>query len=286
MVRRGEVKHEQGMGTTPVRRRGRNREDALRWIVSLVITAVLASAVTSAVFLSVRPKPTAPSPEEMARAARQRYDALAASLEQTASAGLATNFGPPAVDVVYHTGPLQEGEVVPMVSTSENMLGEATTVPWQLSVTSTQRRRRFGRIVDIRRSASLRRPGYFGLVELEVETARRQSEASGQLPLEPPEGYEVISTAKYTELQKSDQYGREVIPASAVDEQVGYHYEEWKPVEPPPSELPETVRARFNETIVNCISADPDVVAGKQTLTFFYALADGKWMPAPARRGD
>ena len=185
--------------------------EALRWSFGLVVTAILASAVTSAVFLSVRTAKQAPPPsdDELAHA-KQQWASLAPALEAFARERADQAPSPTTVDVTYRVNANPPEDPVPMVAPEDHalMLGNAT--PWLLEIDSRSQQRQFKRILDIRRSTSLRHPGYFAVVEFEEIHAQRHHELAGTLPFQPPKGYRVISTAEYTELQESEDFNVEL----------------------------------------------------------------------------
>jgi hypothetical protein len=263
----------------------RKREDVLRWAVGLVLTAVLASAATSAVFLSVRHRPAGDENfKQHAATAQQQYELLAPGLTELAQAQFPAPQGTAAlglleIEATYHTGPAEMGQSVPMVSDDGDMLAQGVSVPWRLAITSTQRRQTFVRVIDIRRSPSLANPGFVGLVELDVQTSTAQREISGFLPFQPPEGFQVISQAKYTELSQRQQEVE--FSGSAEASETKFQFDDWRPTDPPPDDLPPLVQARFHEAVVECLKAPPQVTAGKQTVTFYYSLRDGRWSPQP-----
>src|SRR5690606_37043720 len=147
--------------------------DAIRWIASVTVTAMLASAATSAVFLTVRPKRALPpTAAEFAAADEQEFAALAPLLEaavqeEFARGTIIASSGPKRVDVTVELDH-NAAQRIPMVSTASNMLTEAAATPWRMNIASVQDVRRYARLVDIRRSPSLRHPGYIGIVELQV----------------------------------------------------------------------------------------------------------------------
>src|SRR5690606_12858930 len=136
----------------------------------------------------------------------QQFNVLAPSLVAAVEAELvrgkiAPASGPKQVDVLIELDHAA-AQRVPLVSTTgSNMLTEAVASPWQMRVASVQDVRRFARVVDIQRSPSLRQSGYLGIVELQVDRLTRRVERQGHLPAETPQGFEVITVAKYNELE-------------------------------------------------------------------------------------
>lgn len=269
------------------RQQSQSRNSATRWIASVVVTAVVASAATSAVFLAARPKPTPPpSAAQLAAIDAQHFAALvpqlAAAVEQELARGSVVHAsGPKQVDVVVT---LDHGaaERVPMVSTASNMLTEIPATPWQMQVASVQEVRRFARVVDIHRSPSLRRPGYIGTAELQVDRLTRAADRSGLLPAEKPQGFEVITVAKYNELDGSNEFEHQVRPASTAREVlVEQRYDDWQPVSPVPEHLPVTIREDYHAALAACNSASPHVESRRETLTFYYDPQAGTWTPQP-----
>lgn len=263
--------------------RHRHPQDALRWLMGHLITAILASAVTSAVFLAARPKTPAPDPmRQRLETAREQLKTLAPELEAAAKARLdapGAAAGPTTVAAVYRTGAAASGDGVPMLAPDDNMLMMGESTPWQLDVTTTSPQRRFGRIVDIRESASLSRPGYLGTVELVVETQQRGSQISGSLPFAPPQGYRVISPAEYSELSQSREYN--VALASHDVEETHFQFEDWSPATPPPADLPELVQQQFNDAVLQCAATKPKKIISRETLTFYFSLSERKWTARP-----
>jgi hypothetical protein len=284
----GDLRRRKDEDVAPQRRQA--REDAIRWIASVTLAAMLASAATSAVFLAVRPKP-APPPSELQLAAKdqRQFKTLLPLLEAAVQEELARGTtvpasGPKQVDVVVevdHTA----AQRVPMVSTTSNMLTEATVTPWRIEVASVQDVRRFARVVDIRRSPSLRHPGYVGVVEFEVDRLERHAQRTGQLPAETPPGFEVITVAKYNELEESKQFERQVVPASSLRELLlEEHYENWQPVSPVPENLPAAISQPFHAALAACDSAEPSIESRRETWSFYYHPQAGTWTPQP--RGE
>jgi hypothetical protein len=265
----------------------RKREDVLRWVLGLLLTALLASAATSAVFLSIRNRPAGEEAlKQHAASAQQQYKLLAPKLAEAAqarfpAASSPTQTRPTNVGVVFQTGPAKMGQPVPMMSVDGDTLAQGTTVPWRLAITATRPARSFARIVDIRRSTSLVNPGFVGLVELDVKTATSQREISGFLPFQPPDGFQVISQAKYTELSQDSGSNQQVFPASAKPGEVRHRFDDWRPTVPPPADLPPAVQARFHDAVVECLKAQPQVTVEKQTVTFYYSLRDARWSLQP-----
>lgn len=270
-------------------RRRRHPQDVLRWLMGVFVIAVVASAATSAVFLTARKKTPQVDPlEQKWRTAQQVSNVLSAELEAAAKTHVnSSGENPPTVVAVYRTETppdergedAEDGDEVPMVDPDDNMLMKGTPTPWQLEVSTATRRRRYGQILDIRDTGSISSPGYWGIVEIIVETSQRELVVSGSLPFQPPEGFQVITPAKYTELQASQRYN--VQPVSSQIDERRFKLENWAPVVPPPAELPEAVRRQFNQAIVQCSSRDPTVDVRKERLTFFYSLRERKWTPRP-----
>jgi hypothetical protein len=264
--------------------------DAMRWIAGVSLAALVASAATSAVFLAVRPKPAPPrSAAELATLDQQQFAMLAPLLEVVVQTELAHGqtipaSGPKQVDVVVELDHAA-AQRIPLVSTSSNMLTEAVATPWRMTVASVQDARHIARVVDIRRSPSLRRPGYIGVVELRVDRLTRQIEHGGQLPAETPQGFEVISLAKYNELEESQKYQRQVQPAAAGREVLlSERYENWQPVSPVPDRLPLAIADEYHAVLAACDSAAPQVETRRELVTFYYDPQAGTWTPQP--RGE
>ncbi len=190
------------------RRPHRPRQDASRWIFGLVITAVVASAATSAVFLAVRPQPPTPDPfAARLDSAQAEMQSLAPALEQFVGQQLVDDDASSiAIDIHYATGMPEQATSVPMVSVEGQTLTVGTRTPWRLDAVSTRHRRQFSRILDIRRSSSIARPGYIGLVELKVTRLTGAVSVSGHLPFEPPSGFQEVTLAEYTEMEESKKY--------------------------------------------------------------------------------
>ena len=255
-------------------------QDALRWLMGVFVSAVIASAVTSAVFLTARPQPPAIEPrDQQLQTAREIAQALLPELESTARQHLqdAKQSPAPRVHVTFRTDPPEPEVEVPMVAPEEKMLTIGGPVPWQLEVVTTSGERKLGRVVDIRDTGSVTNPGYLGIVEVAVETSTRQLAVSGELPFEEPDGFQRITPAEYTELEGNEQFNVEL--ASSESEQWEYTFENWAPATPPPKELPAEVRRQFNEAIVQCTTGTPALRVDAERLTFFYSLRERKWMP-------
>ena len=142
--------------------------------------------------------------------------------------------------------------------------------------------RRFARVVDIHRSPSLRRPGYIGTVELQVDRLTRAVERSGFIPAETPQGFEVITVAKYNELEESSKFERQVRPASTAREVLlEERFADWQPVSPVPENLPAAIRKDYHAALAACDSATPHVESRRETLTFYYDPQAGTWTPQP-----
>jgi hypothetical protein len=250
--------------------------------MGVLLAALVASAATSAVFLTVRREPPPVDPiQQKIDASKQIAQALASELAPLAKAHVASAESPafPKVDVTFRTHPPEAAGDVPMVAPEDNMLMKAAPTPWELEVATAGARRRFNRIIEIRDSSSVLNPGYIGVVEVLVETAQRQLAFSGEIPVEPPHGFQVITSAKYTELEGSQQFN--VRPASHQADERRYTFDDWVPATPPPAELPEEVRRQFNQAIVECSSTEPTHHVSTERLTFFYSLRERKWMPRP-----
>jgi hypothetical protein len=262
----------------------------LRWIASIVLTALIASAATSAVFLTVRSRPAPPpTAAQLAAIDGQQFSALAPSLlaavqNELASGRLAPASGPKQVDVIV-TVEHGEAKRVPLVSTASNMLTDSVATPWQMHIASVQEVRRFARIADIQRSSSLRQPGYIGLVELQVDRLTRVADRSGQLPATTSQEFEVITAAKYNELDESDKFER---PAQTVSPAREVLLEErfvnWQPVSPVPQKLPPAISEHYHATLTECNSAEPQVESFRETICFYYDPQAGTWTPQP--RGE
>lgn len=265
----------------------KSREDVLRSVLAVVVTAILASAATSAVFLAVgsSENPPADPVDVFASAAEQELAQLSPPLEELArlqekqlQSQMAANG--PEVEIQFDIGPAEETESVPMVSTERNMLTQGEVPHWHLSLTSKTQQWKYVRVTDIRRSPSLQYPGYIGAAQFEVTTLTRQHADSGKMPFQPPGGYEVISPAKYTELQQSSDYGREVLPAAGL-EGTTFVFDGWKPIDPPPEDLPREVQQQFNQAILTCLEAEPVASTRTETVAFYYSLRDRKWTRRP-----
>mgnify|MGYP007059400080 CR=1 FL=1 len=166
-----------------------------------------------------------------------------------------------------------------MVAPDDKMLTMGGPVPWRLEVLTSSGEQQLGRVVDIRDTGSVTNPGYLGIVEVQVKTATRKLAVSGELPFEAPDGFQVITSAEYTELQGSQQFN--VRLASTEAERWEYAFDDWAPTTPPPAELPEPVQRQFNEAIVQCTSGEPTLRVDTQRLMYFYSLRERKWMPRP-----
>ena len=130
--------------------------------------------------------------------------------------------------------------------------------------------------------SSLRHPGYWGVVELHVDRLTRRAALAGQLPAEPPQGFEVITAAKYNELEGSQQYERQVLPAASDNEiLLQDRYENWQPTIPPPDNLPAAIGEQFHAVLAQCDSAEPQIEARRETMTFYYSPQAGTWKPQP-----
>lgn len=174
---------------------------------------------------------------------------------------------------------------IPLVSTASNMLTEAITTPWRMNVTNEQDVHRLARVVDIRRSPSLREPGYIGVVELEIDRLTRRSELLGELPAQTPQGFEIITLAKYNELEETKQFQRRTEPASSQREVLLHkHYDNWQPVSPVPDELPPSIAEQYHAVLAACDSAEPTVTTHRETLSYYYSPQAGTWTPQP--RGE
>ena len=258
-------------------------QDALRWLMGVFVSAVIASAVTSTIFLAARPQPEEVEPrDQRSEAAHEIAKTLLPELEAAAREHLQQNAGQPRaprVEATYRTEPPQPEVEVPMVAPEEKMLTIGGPVPWHLEVITTSGERKLGRIVDIRDTGSVTNPGYLGIVEVAVETAIRTLAISGELPFEEPAGFQRITPAEYTELESNQQFNVQL--ASSESEQWEYTFENWAPATPPPTELPAEVRRQFNETIVQCTASEPALRVDTERLTFFYSLQERKWTPRP-----
>ena len=257
-------------------------QDALRWLMGVFLSAVIASAVTSAVFIAARPSPPQVDPRDQhAAAAKEVAQLLLPELEQYALAQLESQQPRPVsrVDVVYRTEPPIADVEVPMVAPDDNTLTKGGPIPWHLEVVSTSGERKMGRIVDIRDSGSLTNPGYIGVVEFHLETSERTLAVSGELPFAAPDGFEVITPAEYNELEESQNFSVQL--ASTEAEQWEYTFENWVPTTPPPGELPEPVKRQFNASIAQCTAAQPSMRINTERLVYFYSLRERRWMPRP-----
>jgi hypothetical protein len=168
----------------------------------------------------------------------------------------------------------------PRVSTASNMPIAATAALWRLDVISTQEVRRFVRVADIRRSQSLRRPGFVGVVEVQVDRLTRHAERTGPLPDEPPNAAKVIVAAKVEAREGSQQFDR---PALAARDEIllQEQYENWQPVLPAPDRLPAPVREQYHAALAECDSASPQVESRREMLAFSYSPRAGTWTPQP-----
>ena len=248
--------------------------------MGISISALIASAATSAIFLVARPDPPKVDPRQQhAETAREVAQMLLPELEDAAAAHLQEQPSPPgpSVDVTYRTE--QVAGEIPMMDPEDNMLAKGGPVPWHLDVSTTVGHRKIGRILDIRDAGSVTNPGYLGIVEVQVHTSKRQLTVSGELPFHTPDGFRVITPAEYTELEGSQNFN--VRLASSNAEQWEYRFENWAPATPPPAELPETVQQQFNAAIVNCNNGEPSRNVSTERLMFFYSLRERKWMPRP-----
>jgi hypothetical protein len=100
-----------------------------------------------------------------------------------------------------------------------------------------------------------------------------------------PQGFEVITVAKYNELEESSKFERQVPPAANLVEVLLHEqFENWQPVSPVPESLPPAIREHFHATLAKCDSAEPQVETRREMLTFYYSPQAGTWTPQP--RGD
>lgn len=251
--------------------------------MGVFVSAVIASAVTSTVFLMARREPAPADPlDDYAQRSQQIAEMLSSELEAAARDHLSSDSSTsttssPKVNVTFFTESPPADDEVPMVAPDEQMLMKGAPVPWQLEVVTSSGERKFGRIVDIRNTGSLTHPGYVGVVEVSLQTTVRSLARSGELPMQTPEGFQVISPAEYTELEGTQKFNVQL--ASSETQQWEYTYDDWAPTTPPPPELPEEVRRQFNEAIAECTSSQPTTQVSTQRLTFFYSLRERKWTP-------
>ena len=99
--------------------RRKHPQDALRWLMAVFVSAVIASAITSAIFLTARPdSPEIEPHNQQAQAAREVAQLLLPELEAFAQQQLQDNqqVAPQRVEVVYHVEPPQGDGEVPMVA--------------------------------------------------------------------------------------------------------------------------------------------------------------------------
>ena len=256
-------------------------QDALRWLMGVFISAVIASAVTSAVFITARPDPPEVDPRDQhAQAASEVAQLLLPELKQFAQDDLQNQTGVDSrIDVIFRTEPPVPEVEVPMVAPDDNMLAKGGPIPWHLDIVSTSGERTMGRIVEIRDTGSVTNPGYLGVVEVDVTTSQRKLAVSGELPFAAPDGFKVITPAEYNELEGSQNFS--VRLASSEVEQWEYTFEDWTPTTPPPAELPEAVQRQFNESIALCTAAEPTRHVSTQRLVYFYSLRERRWTPRP-----
>ena len=259
-----------------------NPQDALRWAMGMFLSAVIASAVTSAVFLAARrEEPPVDHLQQRIDSSQAVIAAIAPNLEAAAAAYVSAQAGVEnrqAVDAVYSATTASADEEVPMVAPNNNMLMRGAATHWELALKTSRTRREYARIVDIRQSASLTNPGYIATVAFTATKTEQVYRLAGETPFSAPDGFEVITPAKYTELAASPDY--QVQPASLSQGELRFSWENWTAATQPPAELPAEVQRQFNEAVVQCSAGESTTSISEERVTFF-SLSDAKWTPRP-----